>query len=64
MTVHIDNPVILLIFAIACLAGYIDYKRTKPKPPLPPGPGDLASAFTVGAMTLAGLAFLLGVPTS
>ncbi|NUQ99435.1 MAG: hypothetical protein HOY79_23735 [Streptomyces sp.] len=64
MTVHIDNPVNLVIFAIACLAGYIAYRRTQPQPPLPPGPGDLATAFTVGAITLTALAFLMGVRIS
>ncbi|MEU7413768.1 hypothetical protein AB0B40_31450 [Streptomyces sp. NPDC042638] len=64
MTVHIDHPVNLLIFGIAVLAGYVTYKRTQPQPPLPPGPGDLTAAFTVGAITLAALAFLLGIPTS
>ncbi|MBL1105765.1 hypothetical protein JK361_14430 [Streptomyces sp. 5-8] len=63
MTLHIDSPAHLWIFAVACLAGYVTYKRTQPQPPLPPGPGDLGTAFAVGAIVLSALAFLFGVPT-
>lgn len=61
MTVHIDNPVIILIFCCACLAGYLTYRHSQPQPPQPAGRGDLAAAFTVAGITLTALAFLLGI---
>lgn len=50
-----------LIFLTSCVVGYLVYRHSLRPSGGVPQHGDLAAAFTAGAATLAGLAFLFSV---